>query len=102
MRTFPRTLSLLGLSLSLFAEQWSGVYKGTKLAHTVTSVRFLRRDVAIVDGGFELSGMRDSSGKMLSARSGLSTIVAVKKGDRWYVAALRGMVPSLPAGSSGK
>ena len=26
-----------------FAAQWAGVYKGTKLTHTLTSVRFLRR-----------------------------------------------------------
>ncbi len=81
-----------------FAAQWAGVYKGTKLAHTITSVRFLRKDAAIADGGFEISGMKDSSGKPLATRSGFTTIVAVKKGDRWYVAALRGMVPSVPEG----
>src|SRR5450432_773553 len=79
-----------------FAEQWATIYKGTKIAHSFTSVNFVRRDVAIADGAFEITGMRDSSGKLLPARSGLSTIVAVKKGDRWYVAALRGMVPSVP------
>src|SRR5512133_245152 len=46
-----------------FAAQWSGVYKKTKLSHTLTNVRFLRKDVAIADGAFEISGMRDSSGK---------------------------------------
>src|SRR5258705_13106406 len=66
-----------------FAAQWAGVYKATKLMHTLTSVRFLRKDVAIADGAFEISGMKDASGKLLSTRSGLSTIVAVKKGDRW-------------------
>jgi len=85
-----------------FAEQWATIYKGTKIAHTFTTVNFVRRDVAIADGSFEITGMRDSAGKILPARSGLSTIVAVKKGDRWYVAALRGMVPSVPAGASGK
>jgi uncharacterized protein (TIGR02246 family) len=85
-----------------FAEQWAGIYKGTKIAHTLTSVRFLRKDVAIADGAFEISGMRDASGKVLGSRSGLSTIVAARKGTRWYVAALRGMVPSVPAGSPGK
>ena len=85
-----------------FAEQWATIYKGTKIAHTFTTVNFVRRDVAIADGSFEISGMRDASGKILPARSGLSTIVAVKKGDRWYVAALRGMVPSVPAGAPGK
>jgi uncharacterized protein (TIGR02246 family) len=85
-----------------FAEQWATIYKGTKIAHTFTTVFFVRRDVAIADGSFEITGMRDTAGKILPARSGLSTIVAVKKGDRWYVAALRGMVPSVPAGASGR
>jgi len=81
-----------------FAQQWAGIYKKTKIAVTVTAVRFVRRDVAILDGAFDVSGMKDAAGKVLPARSGLSTIVAVKKGDRWYVAALRGMVPSVPEG----
>ena len=85
-----------------FAEQWSGVYKGTKITHVLTNVNFLRKDVAIADGAFEISGMRDASGKTLGKRTGLSTIVAVRKGTRWYIAALRGMVPSVPAGSPGK
>ena len=85
-----------------FAEQWSGIYKGTKIAHTLTNVRFLRKDVAVADGAFEVSGMRDASGKVIGSRSGLSTIVAARKGTRWYIAALRGMVPSVPAGSPGK
>jgi uncharacterized protein (TIGR02246 family) len=85
-----------------FQAQWNGVYKGTKLAHTLTHVHFLRRDVAIADGAFEISGMRDAGGKFLPSRSGLSTFIAAKKGSRWYVAALRGMVPSVPEGAPGK
>ena len=81
-----------------FAAQWSGIYKGTKLSHTLTNVRFLRRDIAIADGAFEISGMRDPTGKLLPTRSGLSTVIAAKKGDRWYVAGLRGMVPSTGEG----
>src|SRR5215470_11761630 len=84
-----------------FAAQWAGLYKGTKLTHTLTSVRFLRKDVAIADGAFEISGMKDAAGKLLPTRSGLSTLIVVKKGDRWYVAALRGMVPSVPEGVPG-
>lgn len=85
-----------------FAEQWAGLYKGTKIGHTFTSVHFLRKDVAIADGAFEITGMKDAAGKPLGSRSGLSTIVAMKKGNRWYIAALRGMVPSVPAGAPGK
>jgi len=81
-----------------FAQQWAGIYKGTKITATTTTVHFVRKDVAIADGAFDVTGMRDASGKSLGLRSGLSTVVAVKKGDRWYVAALRGMVPSVPEG----
>ena len=85
-----------------FAEQWAAIYRRTRIAHTLTNVHFLRRDVAIADGAFEITGMKDASGKALGTRSGLTTIVASKKGDRWYVAALRGMVPTVPLGSPGK
>jgi uncharacterized protein (TIGR02246 family) len=81
-----------------FAAQWSGIYKGTKLSHTLTNVRFLRKDVAMADGAFEIAGMRDPSGKLLPTRSGLSTVIAAKKGERWYVAGLRGIVPSTGEG----
>jgi len=81
-----------------FAAQWNGIYKGTKLSHTLTNIRFLRKDVAIADGAFEISGMRDPSGKLMPTRTGLSTVIAAKKGDRWYVAGLRGMVPSTGEG----
>jgi uncharacterized protein (TIGR02246 family) len=81
-----------------FQDQWAGIYKGTRITHTVTSVHFLRRDVAIADGAFDISGMKDASGKRVGTRSGLTTVVAARKGDRWYVAALRGMVPSAPEG----
>jgi uncharacterized protein (TIGR02246 family) len=81
-----------------FSQQWAGIYKGTKITLTTTTVHFVRKDVAIVDGAFEITGMRDSSGKSVGLRSGLSTIVAAKKGERWYIAALRGMVPSIPEG----
>jgi uncharacterized protein (TIGR02246 family) len=85
-----------------FSEQWVGIYKGTKIASNITNVRFVRKDVAVADGAFSISGMKDASGKGMGARDGLMTVVAAKKGDRWYVAALRGTVPSVPPGSPGK
>ncbi len=81
-----------------FAQQYAGIYKGTRITVTITTVHFVRKDVAIVDGAFDVTGIKDASGKGLPPRSGLSTIVAARKGDRWYIAALRGMVPSVPEG----
>ena len=78
----------------ILAQQFSGVYKGATLKNTVTSIRFLKPDVAIVNGSFEVSGMQGPDGKALPVRKGLSTMVAVKQGDKWLYAALRGMVPA--------
>ena len=78
----------------VLTEQYTGVYKGATLKNTVTSIRFLKPDVAIVNGTFEVSGMQGPDGKALPVRKGLSTIVAVKQGDKWVYAALRGMVPA--------
>src|ERR1700730_12220082 len=61
-----------------FAEQWAAIYRRTRIAHTLTNVHFLRRDVAIADGAFEITGMKDASGKALGTRSGLTTLVVSK------------------------
>ena len=92
-----------------FREAAKKLASGTELDKVLAlenqaGIDFIRQyhHVAIADGAFEISAMKDSAGKLLPARSGLSTVVAVRKGDRWYVTALRGMVPSVPAGAPGK
>ena len=78
----------------VLAEQFAGVYKGATLKTTITSIRFLKPDVAIVNGSFEVSAMKSPDGKELPVRKGLSTNIAAKQGDKWLIAALRGMVPA--------
>ncbi|MGH9366480.1 MAG: SgcJ/EcaC family oxidoreductase [Thermoanaerobaculia bacterium] len=85
-----------------FAQQWAGVYRGTKLATSVRAVRFLKPDVAVVDGDFHITGMKGPDGKTLPVRDGMYASVAMKKKDRWYIAALRGMVPNVPQGAPGR
>jgi uncharacterized protein (TIGR02246 family) len=80
-----------------FAAQFAGVYKGTKMTQTVSSVRMLKADTAIVNGDWEISGIQ-MGGKM-GSRKGKVTVVAVKDGGRWRVAAWRSMVPA-KAGST--
>jgi len=78
----------------VLTDQFAGVYKGATLKTTVTAIRFLKPDVAIVNGTFEVSGMHGPDGKELQVRKGLSTNIAAKQGDKWLIAALRGMVPA--------
>jgi len=78
----------------ILAEQFAGVYKGASIKLTITSIRFLKPDVALANGTFEISGLQSPDGKALPVRKGLSTNVMVKQGDKWLITALRGAVPS--------
>jgi uncharacterized protein (TIGR02246 family) len=70
----------------LVTDQAGGVFKGTTFATQTTEVRFLKPDVAIGNGTFEASGPMP--------RKGMTTIVAVREGDNWRIAAIRSMVPA--------
>src|SRR5262249_14189138 len=78
----------------ILAEQFAGAYKGGTIKITTASIRFLKPDVALSNGTFEISGLQGADGKALPVRRGLSTNVFVKQGDKWLIAALRGMVPA--------
>lgn len=61
---------------------------------TVQSVRFVSPDVAIADGHYDLSGL--AGGK---TRHMWTSIVAVRVGGNWKIAAIRNMLPAAPAPS---
>ncbi|HKW64658.1 MAG TPA: SgcJ/EcaC family oxidoreductase [Candidatus Acidoferrum sp.] len=74
-------------------REWlTGGAKGTRHAHPGTpKIRFIRRDVAIVDGDSYAGGFRDEQGKELPPSFSRYTAVFVKNGDNWKVAAFRSL-----------
>jgi len=56
----------------------------------MSSIPFLRPDVALTNATFEVSVMQSPDGKVMPLRKGLSTNVMVKQSNKWLVAALRG------------
>jgi uncharacterized protein (TIGR02246 family) len=80
--------------------QLSGVYKSTTLKAAVTNVRFLKPDVAIANGTFEVAGVRGSDGKEAPPRKGMSTSILVKQNGQWLITALRAWLP--PSGPAGR
>lgn len=64
------------------------VYKDAHESVTTDRIRFLRPDVALVDGTFAIVGPNFPG----DAR-GLQTVVLMKEHGRWAVAALRRMIP---------
>jgi uncharacterized protein (TIGR02246 family) len=85
-----------------YVTQFSGVYKGTILKNATTNVRFLKTDIAITNGTFEVTGLRGPDGKEASPRKGISTSIVVKQNGQWLITALRAWVPPSPSAQSSR
>ena len=66
----------------------AGVCKNARMESSIRGVRFIRPDVAIVDGSFHITGA-----DMNPAPKGLDTWIAVKENRKWRLTALRRMIP---------
>jgi uncharacterized protein (TIGR02246 family) len=77
----------------LFTQEQQTVFKDSTLALTIETVWFITEDVAMVDGKYDLSGVRDLEGKQLPTRTGHLTAVLMREDGAWKVAAGRAMIP---------
>ena len=74
-----------------------GPAKGSRHSHPgVPSIRFITRDVAIVDGLSYMAGFHDERGNELPGEYSRYTAVVVKEKGAWYVTAFRSL-PQLKA-----
>lgn len=58
---------------------------------TVETVRFISKEVAIVDGRYELAGLSGGA-----TRKMWTTLLIAKAGGEWKIAAIRNMLPAPP------
>lgn len=77
-----------------FAELSSTVYQGTQIEVEAVAVSFVAPDVAVIDSVWKLTGVPDDAPPLPT--EGQSTVVAVKQGDGWKIAAHRTRVPQNP------
>jgi uncharacterized protein (TIGR02246 family) len=59
---------------------------------TIQNIRLLTPDVAIADGRYELTGLKEGA-----VRNMWSTFVVKRGNDGWRIAAIRNMLPAAPA-----
>lgn len=78
----------------LLERQHSTAFKDTNLALRIEDVWFITAEVALVDGGYTISGVRTPDGAELPPRSGHLSAILLKEQDRWWIAASRLMVPA--------
>jgi len=69
-----------------------GMYQGTTISISQTSVSFPSPEVAVVNGSYEVYGMKTADGEDMSLQ-GLYINVAVKQGGDWKIQCSRPMVP---------
>ncbi len=77
-----------------FAEGFAGANKGSRMTAIVGTIRFLKPDVAVVEGVWEVSGIQGPDGKETPPVKGLSLAVYVNKGGAWLLAAGQTMLPA--------
>jgi uncharacterized protein (TIGR02246 family) len=77
---------------TMHREMLEGPAKGTRHSHPgVPRIRFITREVAVVDGESYMAGFHDEHGKELPAEYSRYTAVFVKKNGKWYVTAFRSL-----------
>ncbi|HWP66325.1 MAG TPA: SgcJ/EcaC family oxidoreductase [Candidatus Limnocylindria bacterium] len=79
---------------TLFKRQHEGAFKDTHLQLSIADVWFISGDVALVDGGYAVSGIRAPDGVELPERRGHLTCVLLHEQGKWWITATRLMIPS--------
>lgn len=79
----------------MLKHQHQTVFKDTELDLNIDDVWFLGGgDIALIDGGYQLTGARMPDGTPLPARRGHLTSVLLYESGQWWIVASRLMVPA--------
>ena len=76
------------------------MYEGSEIELQKTAIRFVKPDLAVWDGTWEMTGVPETEGQPPPTK-GLSTVVAVKQeGGQWMLAHSLTSVPAAPPSTS--
>lgn len=88
---------------AMLTKQHGSVFSATRLTLSIDQIWFVTGDVALVDGTYEVDGIKNPAGQDVGARKGHLTAVFLKENGRWWIAADRLMIPAaLPWRTDGK
>jgi uncharacterized protein (TIGR02246 family) len=77
-----------------FKRMHEGPFKQTHLQLSLQDVWFIGGEIALVDGGYAISGIRTPDGAELPERRGHLTSVLLHEQDKWWITASRLMIPA--------
>ena len=76
-----------------YAHAFAMGYAGTTATATIDNVRFLKPEIAVVDGAFGISGMVAADHQALPSERGRYTVILRKLDGRWWIVSNREMEP---------
>lgn len=77
----------------LFKTEHSGAFKSATITLKIDSVWMITPNVALVNGTYQVDGVKDPNGNDVSLRKGLLTSVMLYEDGQWWVAASRTAIP---------
>lgn len=77
-------------------EQHAGAFKESVISLSLDSVWFIVDGVALADGPYTVTGIRDPDGKVVPPRRGHLSNVLVRDGETWRIGASRAMAATAP------
>lgn len=75
-------------------QRFASDLKGTRSLQTVTGIRLVTPDVAVVDAAYEVTGARDAHGQSAPALRGRYVDIWVKRAGTWQIVADRPVLPA--------
>lgn len=79
-------------------EAHSTVFRQARLTSPVKRIRFVKKDVAVVDGSYKILNAKAGDGRALPPLRGLYSTVLVRRGGNWRYFAHRAMETRRPFG----
>jgi len=86
----------------LFTDEQSGPMAGTTYSGTIENIRYLGKNIAIVDVAGEVTGMKGPDGAAVPPFKHHVTWIAEKKGGKWMAHGARAFVTMPMPGAQGK
>jgi uncharacterized protein (TIGR02246 family) len=80
---------------NFYAEVFTGGYGASTAIASIDQVRFLSRDLALVDGQFVVRRVLSANNQELPPERGFFSIIAQRVSGRWLILASREMEPLL-------
>jgi len=73
------------------APVFATIFKESHQTITSVAVRFVKPDIAAVDAGWEMTGVKDPEGKLRPSRKGLLNFIFAKTSGRWEILVMHNM-----------